>query len=428
MSARLITSRPARRAPPFSSGALRAVLVGTTYLLSAGPSCSHDSYLKVTLLAADGTFQDVGRVDVSVQSGTNMSSAWLQYVPGTPISFDTMTSRTLSISFTPSQSGAVFLDVGVVDSGGACLGRGSATTSIKKGEVSSVLVTLRHTTTCPAAMDGGTADTGRSAITFPGCDPARPTDTCAANQTCFVNCKDRLGMCVAAGTKGPGEICMQNDDCMPGTQCFDYSTLPGCGSGTKVCQKFCSDDAQCASGSGGRGSGGVGGDLGTGGSGGHVDAGAGERGGGGGGGGGTGPGGAGVLDPAVPGISTCRNPVICSPNVLTTYSTCGFACDPRGDATLGCPTGLLCFLYKSSAPGGEDGPDCGCREPTRTGTDGTSCTSSTTCAPGHICNVMGSTQVCRKLCRMSALTDCAAPKTCNALLNNSVFGVCVPPA
>ena len=116
--------------------------------------------------------------------------------------------------------------------------------------------------------------------------------------------------------------------------------------------------------------------------------------------------------------------MVCGGSVATSYKTCSFACDPRGNGQLGCPAGLFCFLYRDSATG-QDNPDCGCRAPTRVGTDGQACVSSASCAPGYICNMMGGTQVCRKLCKMTSPGDCAAPQICGALQNNSVFGVCV---
>jgi hypothetical protein len=394
--------------------------------LGGAPSCSHDGYLKVTLRATEGKFENVNRVVVSVQGGSNMSTAWLNYAPETPISFDTMNWATLSISFTPSQSGTVVLDIGVLDKDGGCLGRGQMNAPIKKGDVTSTTVMVTHTSTCPTA-DGGTGDGGANdavgdGVTFPGCDPAAPANLCAANQTCFVNCAANQGICVAAGTKGPGEICAANSDCMPGTQCFDYSKLPGCAAGTKICQKFCDSDAQCASTAGGTG----GGAPATGGTGGNnAGGGSGADGIGGAGGAGGAMGSAGGQTAAI-GPGTCRNAVVCSPTLSTSYRTCSFGCDPRGNAMAGCPPGLLCFLYSDPMTAG-DAPDCGCKEPSRVGTDGAQCKSSAACAPGFICNMMASTQVCRRLCMMTSPGDCPAPTTCSKLSNNSVFGVCIPP-
>ncbi|MEO8214019.1 MAG: hypothetical protein ABI560_12535 [Myxococcales bacterium] len=402
-------------------------------------SCSHDSYLKVILQSDGGVFQDVTEVDVSIQREDGTSPTWLTYIASTPLSFDMTTEKTLSIAFTPTQSGTVMLKVGVLR-GTVCLGSGTTRATIKKGDVSAVRVRITPGTPCPTASDGGSAITDAATdVTLPGCNPASPATTCSANQTCFVSCTDTPNMCVPAGTKGPGEPCVTNNDCMPGTQCFDYTGIEGCSNGPKICQKFCSDDAQCATGGGGGvaiatggvtgsgGGGGAGGGAGRGGQSGQSgQAGqAGGRGGQSGGAGGTTPAaGTGGAASVGNGASSCRNPVVCSASVTKIYRTCSFACDPRGDAKLGCPTGLLCFLYRDSASG-QDAPDCGCSPPTRTGQDGAGCVSSATCAPGYICNQMGNTQVCRKLCKMSSPEDCAAPHVCGPLQNNSVFGVCV---
>jgi hypothetical protein len=108
---------------------------------------------------------------------------------------------------------------------------------------------------------------------------------------------------------------------------------------------------------------------------------------------------------------------------MTTYKTCTFACDPRGDATVGCPTGLLCFLFHRAAGG--DGPDCGCREPTRTGTDGATCVSSASCQPGFVCNESNGALACRRLCQVTGSTPECGDKVCTALSTSSTFGVCL---
>jgi hypothetical protein len=161
---------------------------------------------------------------------------------------------------------------------------------------------------------------------------------------------------------------------MPGTQCFDYSGILGCSAGTKACLRFCQGDGECQ------------------------------------------PLGAG---------STCRNPVICDSVTTTAYKTCSFACDPRGDATMGCAAGLACFLFQNPDPTKEDLPDCSCRDPSRTRTDGMACTRSADCAPGHICNMMAGTMTCRRLCKMSDPGNCGTA-TCAALANSTTYGVCIP--
>lgn len=408
------------------------------------PACSHDSYLVVTLTSADGEFTNVSRVDVKVE-GDGVESPTLTYLPRAPLTFSSTTGVTLSVSFTPSRSGRVNLTVTALDANRNCLGRGTrAGAMIRKGDVATAAVQLRHDCTITGA-DGGSTDGGAvdGNVTFEGCDPANPAEKCQSGQTCFVNCRSRQGMCVAGGTKGPGETCVDNNDCAPGTQCFDYSTIAGCAQGTRVCLKFCTSDGMCgvgAPGTGGAsapGAGGAGGS--TGGSGGRsgVSGGAGAPGGAAGSSNGAaGAGGASDLMSrdsqalaAAPGDvppAACRNPVSCNlDNVVvnTTYRTCSFGCDPRGDGTVGCPSGLRCFLYRDPVTG-QDNPDCGCRAPTRVKMDGMACASAEECAPGHVCNVMAGTQVCRRLCKAGVATDCPTPRVCQPL-TGAAFGVCI---
>jgi hypothetical protein len=108
---------------------------------------------------------------------------------------------------------------------------------------------------------------------------------------------------------------------------------------------------------------------------------------------------------------------------MTTYKTCTFACDPRGDATAGCPAGLHCFLLHRAAGG--DGPDCGCREPSRTGTDGTTCTSSANCQPGFVCNESNGALACRRICLVTSPTPECGDQTCTPVSTNPTFGVCL---
>jgi hypothetical protein len=332
-------------------------------LVTAGGACADDSYLVVTLKSLDTPFENVRLVRVRVRSLNGQQQATPEYdrtkEMKEPIAFDATTGKTFSLSFKPERSGEVEITVNVFD-GTACIGEASMVrATIKQESVNTVTALVRHTSTC---------------MLVTGCSPTVPM-SCATGETCVVNCELNAGMCVMGGMRGPGEACNGNGDCMPGTQCFEFpsNATTGC-TGTKVCLKFCDNDAGC---------------------------------------------------PA-PVLSRCLNPVLCGGGAATTYKTCSFACDPRGAATTGCPAGLTCFLYQTPS-GGEDSPDCGCREPTRTGTDGAVCTGSTNCAPGHVCNTMGTTRVCRRLCRMdSAAADCPTG-TCMALTNNTTYGVCIPP-
>ena len=143
--------------------------------------------------------------------------------------------------------------------------------------------------------------------------------TCTSTQTCQVDCAPPMNAaprneCIAGGTGAAGTTCNSNADCMPGTQCFNYSNI-GCA--VKVCLRFCNAHADCAAfGAGGGGPG-----------------------------------------------SVCEGPVMC-PTFLTAYHTCTFNCDPRAMAAAtrgGCPTGLACVM-----PAAMDQVDCACPEATRT--------------------------------------------------------------
>lgn len=328
------------------------------------PACSDDSYLVLTLRSDSTSFTGITKivVDVTAAAGQPMATRTFTVGGSMGVTIDTGASKTLSVSFSPDRSGLVNVKVSV--GAATCFGGGATTATIVKGRTASATVTLTAAG-CPPPVDAGT-DT---LTTFPGCDPAA-ANACQATQTCYVDCASQMGRCVPGGTKGPGELCTSNDDCAPGTQCFDFN----CPSSTRVCLKFCAGDDACA-----------------------------------------------PMSNTV-GTSTCRDPVLCP--AMTTYKTCGFVCDPRGAATLGCPTGLNCFLFADPA-GGQDSPSCACPAPSRLGTDGADCAGSTDCAVGFICDQMNGGQFCRRLCKMGSVGDCSGNTMCTALANNSVFGVCI---
>jgi len=356
---------PSLRPSPRRARWLRLALLtfaaaGLTFL----PACSDDSYLVLTLVSDGSSFAGITKITVEVTAAAGQPMATRVFSVGgsTGVMIDAATSKSLSVSFSPDRSGVV--NVKVTAGAATCSGGGTATATIVKGGTARATITLAASG-CPAVTDAGTD----GVQTFPGCDPA-VAGSCPATQTCYVDCASRMGRCVPGGTRGPGELCGSNNDCAPGTQCFDFN----CPSTTRVCLKFCAGDDACAA----------------------------------------------LSNSAA--TSTCRDPVLCPD--MTTYKTCGFACDPRGTATLGCPTGLNCFLFADSA-GGQDSPSCGCPAPTRVGTDGASCMASTDCAPGFICDQMAAGLFCRRLCKMGSAGDCGGTTTCTALANNSVFGVCI---
>lgn len=353
---------------PIIAGAL--LVAGALALSFATPSCAHDSYIVVQMKAAAGTLVGVTqvRVDVTdVTTRTLMVTRTFAITMDGGLSIDAMDGKTFSLSFTPDHSGPV--DLAVTASGpGGCMASGTqAAFPIKKGGTTMATVTLSGT--CGALPDGGTPD---GKVTFSGCAPATP-GSCPAQQTCYVDCTAQMGTCTPAGTRGAGEACDTNMDCKPGTQCFDYACSPK--ASTKYCLKFCNGDADCAG------------------------------------------------STTVSAASACTDPVVCPPT--TTYKTCGFACDPRGDGKKGCPVGLTCFLF-SSPTGGQDAPGCGCSADTRVGTDGARCVTATDCAPGFLCDQMAGGTFCRRLCQMASPGDCPTGQSCAALQNNSTYGVCLP--
>jgi hypothetical protein len=269
--------------------------------------------------------------------------------------------KTLSVSFTQSRSDDVLVEVEARDASRCTIGRGANHIAITKGGVGRITVALDHTGG-PCDVDGGT----EAGTTFPGCDPA--TLSCGSDMTCAVNCAAMQGQCVVAGSTPGGGSCTRNADCSPGTQCFNYAG-PSCAVG--VCLKYCKTDNDCGS-------------MGAG--------------------------------------SLCQGKVPCATDggtVLTSYHTCTFGCDPRGDGTTGCPSGLHCFLVDTM-----DQVDCACTEATRTHTENLPCTRGVDCAPGLICDK--STAKCQKICRIgSGATDCASGQVCTALTNDQLYGVCL---
>ena len=345
-------------------------------LAIAAPSCAHDSYIIVQMRSAGAVLMGVTEVTVKVNdsaTGLPMVTRTFNVPVDGGLAIDSTMGKTFSLSFTPDRSGSVDVDVTACTgtgcaAAGACMAAGTQLgVRINKGGTTSTTVALSPSSSC-GTPDAGAPD---GKVTFTGCAPAQP-GSCPATQTCYVDCTAKQGVCVQGGTRGAGEACNSNSDCMPGTQCFDYA----CGSNTKYCLKFCNADADC------------------------------------------------VGSTTVSAASACTDPVVCPP--MTSYKTCGFTCDPRGDGKRGCPAGLTCFLF-SSGSGGQDTPGCGCSAPTRVGMDGAKCTAASDCAPGFLCDQMLGGTFCRRLCEMASASDCPSGQTCTALQNNATFGVCLSP-
>jgi hypothetical protein len=363
-------------------------------VLGLGACTAPKSFVVVSMRSAESTpIRDVKEVEVSVKQGTTLSVT-LTYPPPSgvaSITIDQMTKTDLSVNFTGGQTGTVTMSFVLRNAAHCTVGVGSTTAVIKSGSTATTGVDIFPTFSC---TDGGAPDAGGAdgGVLFNGCDPVEPL--CGGGKTCQVNCDTHMGECITGGTGGHGAACMKNNNCMPGTQCFDYAGA-GCPN-VKLCLRFCSNDDQCQVASG------------------PADGGAGDG------------GGAGA---AVGTRSVCAGPVQCGA-ITTGYRTCTFACDPRLTSlqSSGCPTGLSCLVV-----GSMDQVDCACPEKTRTGADGALCVTSSDCAPGYVCNSMGGAQKCRAVCRCdadgmmckSSANDCADGKSCTALTNDTKFGVCL---
>jgi hypothetical protein len=352
--------------------------------IAAAAGCSSPtSYVVLSLQSADSMpINGVSKVMVGVSNGSGQMNQLTYPAPNPNIILDKVTlTNDLAISFSGSETGSVTLTVDVRDDQDCTIGIGNASVPISRGGRSNATVMLAHAHDCTHS-DGG-SDGGDGGFTFPGCDPVPPT-SCGANMTCSINCMTSQFECTPSGAVPPGQACRNNNDCTPGSQCFHYTSgaAPSCN--VNVCLQFCTENQQCAQ----PGDGGVG-----------------------------------------PG-SLCAGAVICPSGIDTARHTCTFSCDPRAAAIsagrVGCPAGLACLVV-----GNMDQVDCACAEDTRTKTEGQSCTKSTECAPGLICNT--TIQQCRTICRCDAsgtscntnAGDCPGSETCRALSNDTIYGVCM---
>src|SRR6185436_2059528 len=212
---------------------------------------------------------------------------------------------------------------------------------------------------------GSSPDGGVEADAGPPCDPVSPT-ACNGG-TCFLACRKNeppAGMCTMAGTKNPGELCARNEECQPGSQCFDFS----CGAGKpsiKTCLRFCKDDGMC-------------------------------------------------------GAGKCATPIPCE-GQPTTFKACSQACNPVGEAQQGCAPGLNCFIFQGEVP------DCDCAGAMHVKGEAAACTSSEECRPGLLCVSMAGNKTCRPVCRLDAPATCAAGQMCTKLVDPDykTFGACL---
>jgi hypothetical protein len=363
-------------------------------LALVGGCSGPESFVVVSMQSATTTapIANITNIQVTVKKGTTLMRVLTYAAHGMTID-QTPPAETLSVGFSSDETGNIDFNIDALNSLGCIIGHGTTAQEIKKGNTAfAPVASLAAGLSCDN-VDAGAPEVPEGG-TLPGCDPVNPQSvdagatTCSATQTCQVDCVPPMNAaprneCIAGGTGGPGTVCATNADCMPGTQCFNY-TNTGCA--VKVCLRFCNGNADCAAfgASGG------------------------------------GPG------------SFCEGPVRCSATFLTAYHTCTFNCDPRAAAAAtlgGCPAGLACVM-----PAAMDAVDCACPETTRTKREGDMCASASDCAPGLICNQMTGSKICRPICRCDANAGvCTAPPgdcptagtTCHAVTNNTIYGICL---
>jgi hypothetical protein len=377
------------RSEPRRSAAVAARALPLTFslclALSAAGCSSPQSFIVLVVESVNPTpIAHVAQLSVVVSKGTTEMKT-LTFAANDltilPAGSDAGTGQgTLSVGFSGGESGDVTFVVRALDAQGCDLGDGTTIVTLKIGASNEGIVELSPATACPT--DGATPDTGTDGgSAFGGCDLVHPQ--CAvASQTCQVDCTAKVNSCLPGGTVAAGGVCQSPADCMPGTQCFDYSNL-GCT--RKICLPFCDGNGDCAAFAAG----------------------------------GAGPG------------SFCRDPVSC-PNATTAAHTCTFSCDPTAAGTTGgggCPSGLACLIT-----GTLDQVDCACPEKTRTASEGQACASAANCAPGQQCNSQSGVQTCRPICRCDAANgsctattdDCPTAGThCTPVSTETIYGICL---
>jgi hypothetical protein len=93
---------------------------------------------------------------------------------------------------------------------------------------------------------------------------------------------------------------------------------------------------------------------------------------------------------------------------------CSQACNPRSSA--GCPSAWNCALFDDAAG---DYTRC---VAAGTGTQGATCTSLLSCAPGYDCVSHDGVTTCLRNCRLGVTGDCAAGLSCRGFAGGLVVG------
>ncbi len=360
---------------------LPAGLAGAALLAVAGlGACSADkSFALVTVLSAHGEFSRVTQFWVTVKNDSNVDQLEYPKAPS-PLRFNETEGHTFSVSFDASLTG--LLEIGIKAVGlneqnvpNSSLGYGDGSVAIDPAHTVKLTILIRPGASPPdagmpqdaAAVDRVSTDAGANRDAALMCEPTAPSATCGAGSTCIVCQKNVVaGMCTKAGGKTTGELCDKNEDCVAGTQCFEFGCTVG-GKTLKTCMQFCKDDRVCGAG------------------------------------------------------ARCATNVPCGAQA-SGFKLCSQPCDPRGAATTGCAAGLHCFIFPGEIP------DCDCATATRTSAEGTSCRDALDCQPGLLCVSSKNVQTCRRICRLDA-PDCTAGRMCEKLENPNytTFGACLLP-
>lgn len=332
-------------------------------LVASGTGCSEDkSFARVSVLSTGAPIPEVARLRVYVTNDPHEDELLYPEKAGAAFTLDPHTAVSFSVSFRTSYSGSVTIEVEALDSAQRVLGYGKDTQPLRLRQIVDATVSVVAGARRRVPGDGGVVDGGPVLA----CEPSAPATTCGANQTCVLSCGTNgsaAGLCIQAGTKQPGEVCTNNQECEIGSQCFEFA-CSNAGQPIRTCLRFCSEDALCGT------------------------------------------------------DSRCNTTVPCG-SFATAFRICSRPCDPVGNATVGCATGLQCFIFSGETTG------CECASPSRIGRAGSPCNANDDCLPGLMCVAQGESKTCRPICRLDS-PHCASG-TCTRLVNPDyrVFGACL---
>jgi hypothetical protein len=349
-------------------------LVSASLLLSG---CKDDSYAVVSVLTRADSVSGVAQFRVYVDNAAAEDVLLYPQEPTENLTLDTTHPITFSVEFDSTRGGSPSFGVEPLSLRGDPVGYGTASGSLAQNGVANVTVFVELGARRPLrGIDAGAGfDSGTSGLT---CNPYAPAVACGPDRTCGLLCNQgepAVGMCYASGGGSPGDTCASNNDCAPGSQCFTFSAV-GCS--VMTCLRFCD----------------------------HNDAACGETG------------------------TYCNVPIVCG-TTSPSFAACSRPCDPTGIGTIGCATGLGCFVYA------DESTDCACPG---FGAVGSPCTQNSGCngepgcagcAAGASCVVPTQTDAgagggtCRPICNLAA-PSCPSGTTCHAFDQSTrrLYGFC----